>query len=161
MRAASEEPRERERARELAFRHLVRRDRTVAEIERHLADREVDAAAAAAVVSELLDGGYLDDAGFARRFAEDRRRLDGWGAERIARRLAELGVDRTEIASALTRGEEEPSELEAAVALLRRRYGSGPLSEPRTLERALGALVRKGYELELAHDALRAHGRDD
>ena len=32
-----------------------------------------------------------------------------------------------------------------------------PPETPRDLERALGFLVRKGYELELAHDALRRH----
>ena len=42
-------------------------------------------------MSALLEGSYLDDAAFARRFAEDRRNLDGWGSERIERRLAELG----------------------------------------------------------------------
>ena len=50
------------------------------------------------VVAALLEGGYIDDAAFARRFAEDRRNLDQWGAERIERRLKELGVDRELIA---------------------------------------------------------------
>jgi regulatory protein len=156
---ASDDPRQ--RAREIAFRHLARRDRTVAEMERHLAARDVDPPAAAAVIEELLRDEYLDDARYARRFAEDRRSLDGWGAERIARRLGELGVDREEVATALAPAPGEPSELETAVALLRRRYGPEPLSEPKSLERALGVLVRKGYELELAHDALRAHARGD
>jgi regulatory protein len=159
MSEALEDPRQ--RARELAFRHLVPRDRSIAEIESHLTAREVDPATIAAVVEELCRDGYLDDASFARRFAEDRRRLEGWGADRVARRLEELGVERAHIVAALARGPDEPSELEAAVALLQRRYGPEPLEEPRELERALGVLVRKGYELELAHDALRAHGRDE
>jgi regulatory protein len=156
---ASDGPRQ--RAREIAFRHLARRDRTVAEVERHLAARDVEHATAVAVVEELLRDEYLDDARFARRFAEDRRNLDGWGAERISRRLEELGVDREQVVVALSPAVGEPSELETAVALLRRRYGPEPLSEPRSLERALGVLVRKGYELELAHDALRVHARGD
>ena len=69
------------------------------------------------------------------------------GAERIARRLGELGVDREEVAAALAPAAGDASELETAVALLRRRDGAEPLSEPRSLERALGVLVRKGYEL--------------
>jgi regulatory protein len=32
---------------------------------------------------------------------------------------------------------------------------------PRERDRALGMLVRKGYELELAHDALRRHAGAD
>jgi len=47
-------------------------------------------------------------------------------------------------------------ELDAAVALLRRRFPDPPAT-PRDCERALGMLIRKGYELELAHDAIRRH----
>ena len=107
------------------------------------------------VVGELCEQGYLDDARFAHRFAEDRRRLDHWGAERIERRLLALGVDRELIAAALG-CQDSNGELEAAVALLRRRFPDPP-STPRDCERALGVLVRKGYELELEHDAIRRH----
>jgi regulatory protein len=105
------------------------------------------------VVGELVEQGYLDDAGFARRFAEDRRRLDAWGAERIRRKLLQLGVDRDLIAAAV--GEQDhSSELDAASELLARRFPAPPDTR-RDLERMLGFLVRKGYALELAHDALR------
>ena len=150
-----------QRARDLAYRHLARRDRTVLEVHRQLEGRGVDPDLVERVVGELGELGYLDDARFARRFAEDRRRLDHWGAERIERRLRDLGVDREHIAAALRQDDDEPTELETAVALLRRRYGPAPLEEPRALERALGVLIRRGYELELAHDALRAHARGE
>ena len=142
-------------ARDLAWRALNQRDRTVAELARILAAKRVEAAAIEVVVGELLEQGYLDDERYAHRFADDRRRLDGWGAERIERRLRALGVSGELIAAALAdQGPEE--ELEAALALLRRRF-SDPPATPRECERALGMLVRKGYELELAHDALRRH----
>ena len=64
--------------------------------------------------------GYLDDARYAQRFAEDRRRLDGWGSERIARRLRELGIDREHIDAAIAAQDPE-EELAAALELLRRR----------------------------------------
>ncbi len=51
------------------------------------------------------------------------------------------------------RGPEE--ELDAAVALLRRRLAEAPATD-RELQRALGLLVRKGFELDLAYDAVRA-----
>jgi regulatory protein len=38
--------------------------------------------------------------------------------------------------------------------VLARRFAEAPAT-PRDCERALGVLVRKGYDLELAHDALR------
>ncbi len=54
-------------------------------------------------------------------------------------------------------GAQDPGEeMEAARALLARRFPEPPTT-PRERDRALGALVRKGYSLELAHDALRRH----
>jgi regulatory protein len=150
------DPEERiEHARALAWRALNRRDRTVAELARALAAKRVEPEAIEVVVAELCEQGYLDDAGYATRFADDRRRLDGWGAERIERRLRALGVDPDLIAAAV--GEQDGAgELEAALELLRRRFPDPP-STPRERDRALGVLVRKGYELELAYDALRRH----
>jgi regulatory protein len=127
----------------------------MAEIARVLARKRVEPAVIDAVVGELAEQGYLDDARFAQRFADDRRRLDGWGAERIEQRLLALGVDRDHVAAAVAcQGTDE--ELDAAVALLHRRFPEPPAT-PRDCERALGMLIRKGYELELAHDAIRRH----
>ena len=148
-----------ERALELAVGHLGKRDRTEAEIRRHLAGKGVGERAAEAAVAELVRMGYLDDARYARTFAEDRRALDAWGPERIERRLLELGVDREHISAAI--GERDgASELEGALELLRRRLRVVPASE-RDRERALGMLVRKGYDLDLAYDAVRAFERAD
>jgi len=146
-----------ERALELAVGHLGKRDRTAAEIRRHLRGKDIGEPAADAAVAELVRMGYLDDARYARVFAEDRRALDAWGPERIERRLLELGVDREHIAEAIGARDGE-SELEAALELLRRRVRVAPANE-RERERALGMLVRKGYDLDLAYDAVRAYER--
>ena len=69
-----------EHALDLAYRHLARRDRTVVEVRRHLATRGVDEGTVARTVRELERQGYLDDGRYARRFTEDRRALDDWGA---------------------------------------------------------------------------------
>ena len=141
--------------RDLAWRALNRRDHTVAEIARVLARKRVEPAVIDTVVGELCEQGYLDDERFAHRFAEDRRRLDDWCADRIERRLLALGVDRDLIAAAVG-CQDANGELEAAVDLLRRRFPEPPAT-PRDCERALGVLIRKGYDLELAHDAIRRH----
>jgi regulatory protein len=142
-------------ARELAWAALNRREHTVAEMSGLLERKRVEPEMIAAVLEELLEGGWLDDAGYATRFAEDRRNLDGWGSERIARRLRSLGVGAEHVHAAVgaRAGEDE---MEAAIELLRRRFPEPP-STPREVHRAIGVLVRKGYELDLAHDALRRH----
>lgn len=148
-----------ERALELAFRHLGRRDRTEAELRKHLAAKDVGEADADAAIAEVLRMGYVDDARYARTFAEDRRKLDGWGTERIERRLLALGVEPEHVTAALEE-RDGADELGAAVELLRRRLRDAVPASERERERALGMLVRKGYELELAYDAVRAFERD-
>ena len=146
-----------DRALGFAYRHLGRRARTVAEVRGHLRARGVSAATSAAAIEALSDQGYLDDARFAARFAADRRALDAWGSQRIERRLLELGVAADLVAAALA-ALDPGDELRAAVELLERRVPTPP-QDDRARNRALGLLVRRGYELELAHDAVRLHGR--
>jgi len=146
------------RALQIAYRFINRRERTVAEMRARLErEEEIPAAEAEAAIAELLEYGYLDDARYARVFAEDRRNLDQWGVDRITRTLRERGVDRELVAlalAALTDGCEQ-SELERATALLVQRFPGGP-AEPRDRDKAFGVLVRKGYDSELSADAVRA-----
>ncbi len=138
---------------EQGFRYLAHRDRTVAEVRANLERRGAGEAVIDAAVEELVRLGYLDDARFAQRFAEDQRRLADWGSDRIARKLASLGVAADLIDAALNARSHE-DELEAAVAVLQRRVPTPPQTV-RERDRALGMLLRKGFDLELARDALR------
>ena len=141
---------------DLSYRYLGRRDRTVLEVRRHLEAKRVEPATIDATVAELEEQGYLDDARYAQRFTEDRRNLDAWGSDRIERKLRTVGVAAELIEQAV--GAAAGTELDAAVALLERRLGVPP-SDDRGRDRALGLLARKGYELELAYDAVRAFER--
>jgi regulatory protein len=129
----------------------------VAEIRRHLEAKRVEPSTIDEAVGELHEQGYLDDARFAQRFAEDRRALDAWGSERIERKLRDAGVPAEHIEAALGTQSADQAR-EAAIELLRRRLSTPP-SDDRGRERALGLLVRRGYDLELAYDAVRAFER--
>jgi regulatory protein len=154
---ALEPERRLEQALGLAYRHLNRRDRTREQTRLHLAGRGVPADAIDQALGTLVRQGYLDDARYARTFAEDRRSLDAWGPQRIERALLAAGVDGELVAGVVgMRGSDD--ELGAALELLRRRCRTMPANE-RERERALGLLVRKGYDLELAYDAVRAFER--
>jgi regulatory protein len=142
---------------ELAYRYLARRDRTCAEVRGRLEREGAEEAAVAAAIAELEAQGALDDERYARLFAEDRRRLDGWGSERIAARLEELGVP-AEIVEAHAGRRDASEELSDALEVLSARMRTPPADE-RGRERALGLLVRRGYPLELAYDAVRAFER--
>jgi regulatory protein len=139
---------------DLAYRYLGQRDRTVLEVRRHLEAKRVEPATLHAAIAELGAAGYLDDERYARAFADDRRRLDGWGCERIAARLHRAGIDHA-LVEAVLAGQGPEDELAAAVSVLERRVRTRPRDE-RSRERALGVLVRRGYALETAYDAVRA-----
>lgn len=143
---------------DLAYRSLARRERTEAEVRRHLEGRKVEPGLIDEALAVLRDHGSVDDPGYARRFAEDRRSLDGWGPDRIEQRLLAAGVAPEYVLAALD-ARTLDEELEAALALLRRRFPDPPRDD-RDRSRALGLLVRRGYDLELARDAIRAYGRE-
>lgn len=147
----------------LAFQQLNRRDRTEAEIRSHLAAKGLAEEVIDSAVATLHEQGYVDDARFARLLTHDKRELEGWGNERIRRTLAARGIDRELIDDALREEpqswEPQSGEIDRALELLRRRFPVPP-DDPRERERALGVLLRKGYESELALDALAQHARD-
>jgi regulatory protein len=141
---------------ELALRALSYKERTESELREWLAQREVGEGEIEEVIVLLAEAGAIDDASFARRYAEDKRALAGWGPDRIERSLEARGVARRHIEAALA-GEGREDQLERAIDLLDGR-GIACASE-RERERALGLLVRRGYPLELAYEAVRAVSR--
>jgi regulatory protein len=152
-----------QRALELSYAFLDRRDRTVSEVTLHLERKGIGADLIEQAVRNLSEQGMLDDARFARLFVADKRELEQWGSERIRRGLLSRGIERNLVEASLVspgdREDGEPGELDRALALLRRRYPSPP-EDRRERDRALGVLLRKGYESELALDALSAYARD-
>jgi len=141
---------------ELALKALSYKERTESELRAWLAEREVAEAEIEEVIALLTEAGAIDDASFARRYAEDKRNLAGWGPERISKALEGRGVAREHVEAALS-GDDEAAQLDRAIILLGDR-GLSCESE-RERDRALGMLVRRGYPLELAYEAVRKVGR--
>ncbi|HYH57902.1 MAG TPA: regulatory protein RecX [Thermoleophilaceae bacterium] len=129
------------------------RDRSVAELRVFLEGKRVEPDAIDEVVAELERTHVLDDARFAERFTEDRRALSGWGPERIEKELVRRGIPPELIEPALGR-RTRTDELEAARGLLAERFAN--LDDDRARNRAWQLLVRRGYDAELAYDAVRA-----
>jgi regulatory protein len=140
---------------ERALEALAYRERTAAELGAWLAERGFEPAQVADAVERLVAAGALDDEAFARRFAADKRELRGWGPERIREALAERGLEPTLIDAAIAEG--QPEQLRRALDLLERR-GEPAVDEP-SRARALGFLARRGYESELAYEAVRSFER--
>jgi regulatory protein len=147
---------ERERALRFAYRAVGHRERTVAELRTYLERKRVEPAAIDDAVAELTEAGLLDDARYARRFAEDKRELDRWGSERIARELHRRGIA-DELIEAAVADRSREAELRTALMLLEQRAPS--VTDDRDRDRAWRLLVRRGYEAELAYEAVRRHGQ--
>ena len=141
---------------ELALRALSYKERTESELRTWLAEREVAEVEIEEVIALLMEAGAIDDAAFARRYAEDKRNLAGWGPDRIAKALEGRGIAREHVEAVLG-GDDEEAQLERAVGLLGDR-GLACESE-RERERALRLLVRRGYPLELAYEVVRSVAR--
>src|SRR5436305_13511758 len=96
-----------ERALEFTYAELNRRERTEAELRRHLEARGLDAIAVDAAVDTLREQDYLNDERYARLFAHDKRDLEQWGSERIRRTLLERGIDRELVEATLSQAPPE------------------------------------------------------
>jgi regulatory protein len=141
---------------ERALGALAHRERTEGEMIAWLGERGYSDAEIADAVERLIAGGALDDADFARRFAEDKRELAGWGPDRIREALAHRRIDRNLIDAAVE-AEGAEGQLERAVALLARR--GRPAEDEASRASALSYLARRGYDAELAYDAVRRFER--
>src|SRR5215217_1693806 len=142
-----------ERAIDLAYKAVARRDLTVAELRTRLERKHVPPEAIDEAVAELEETGFLDDARYARQFAEDKRELDQWGTDRIASDLRRRGIAPQLIDAAVSTRDRD-SELRTALLLLKQRYQKAP-GDDRDRDRAWQVLVRRGYSPDLAYDAIR------
>jgi regulatory protein len=138
------------------YRHLGRREHSVAELRRRLERERRPPAIVDEAVAIVAEQGYLDDARYARLLVEDRRGGAGWGVERIRARLEDAGIARELIDEALA-GIDTASELEAAAELIRRRCRP-PLTDNRDRQRAFGILVGRGFDSDVAYEAIRVAG---
>lgn len=142
-----------ERAIDLAYKAVARRDLTVAELRAGLERKHVPPEAIADAVEELRATGFLDDARYAIQFAEDKRELEQWGRDRIAQDLRRRGIAPQLIDAAVSTHDRD-SELRTALLLLKERYKEAPRND-RDRDRAWQMLVRRGYTPDLAYDAIR------
>ena len=136
---------------------MSQRERTVAEVRTFLERKRVEPVDIDEAVTELREAGFLDDADYARRFAEDKRQLERWGSERIARELQRRGITRDLIETTLVDRTRE-AELRTAVMVLEQRFPEPPRDD-RERDRAWSQLVRRGYDVDIAYEALRVHER--
>ena len=144
-----------ERAIDLAYKAVARRDLTVAELRARLERKHVPPEAIDDAVAELEDTGFLDDARYARQFADDKRELDRWG-----RRPDRDGPPPSRNRPAADRRRRRPTTATPRCAPRCSCFASATRAprDDRERDRAWQMLVRRGYSPDLSYDAIRACG---
>jgi regulatory protein len=147
-----------------AGRYLEARQRSVAEVRRHLEQAGYAAALVEAAVDRLVELGILEDRAFARAWLESRDRAHPRGETALRRELGLKGIERETIAEVLAEraagldeyGEplppdergDESVDLRSALALLARKGAAlRRVPDARTRrQRAYALLARSGFD---------------
>jgi regulatory protein len=137
---------------EAALAALKRRERTAHEVASMLERRGFVPAEIEAAMRRLSETSVVDDERFARRYSDDKRELAGWGAERIRDALLARGVE-SSIVEAVLAADSHGDQLDRAREILIRR--GRPLDANDDRQRALEYLTRRGYDYEIAYEAVR------
>ena len=134
---------------------LARRDRSRSEMQQLLVRRCGDPSLVAAILDELQARGWLSEARLAAQLVHSQRSRSG--AARIRQEMARRGIAPAVIAEASAGL--ESGDLEAALALWRRRFGT-LAAERRQRERQLRFLLQRGFGPALALETLRIAERE-
>ncbi len=163
---AAADPGDPSSAMEVAARYLGTRPRTRWEVERRLRRAEFDPPVIEATLERLTALGYLDDAAFARWWADQRDRHSPRGRRMIEAELRQRGVPR-EVIEPFRESHADPerapedellpaSEAERAREALARHLRGRPMpTEPKAVQRIGMYLMRRGFDSETVRSALK------
>jgi regulatory protein len=140
-----------------ALGRLARRDHSAAELRRALLARGHDEDEVEAALARLRRERYLDDAGYAERYARSRMAHHGHGRALVRQGLRQRGVSRAEADSGLACALREVDERSLLETLARRYWRAHARVEPgRRLPRLWAFLLRRGFPPALVRERLSA-----
>ena len=144
---------------EVALALLARREHAVKELQRKLTQKGYALAEVRPVLADMQARGYLNDARYAIARARYRVGSSKWGWGRVAQELAQVGITPDDVAAAKAELEDQGISLHHGATLLARRKLSGkPPADKEAAykqrQKAMAALLRKGYSLAEAKAAL-------
>lgn len=146
-----------QQAYERALNYLSYRARTRAEVERYLANKQVDPQVIQTVVARLTEVGLLDDVDFARTWVEQRESLAPRSRRMLQHELRQKGVAPEDIALAL----EDLDEVETAYRAAMTRASRYAHLDRQTFDRRLGGyLLRRGFSYDVVREVLNRAWRE-
>jgi regulatory protein len=147
---------DRSKAREAALRLLAVRARSEGELRDRLRRKAFDEEIISGVLASLAEVGLVDDAAFAKAWADERVRLRPVGPVRLRQELLAKRVDAETAARVVDETYREHPELELARrALEKKSRVSGGADDSRRRARLHSFLLRRGFSYEVASAALK------
>ena len=144
-------------ARQRALRRLARREHSEAELRVGLVRDGFPARVVDATLDRLRSEKYLDDAGFAERFARSRVAHHGLGRHRVSQALRARGVSRAIIVKGMAEALRDVSEADALESLARRYWRLHPRDEPlRRIRKLWAFLLRRGFPAGMVRERVAA-----
>ncbi|MBZ0304093.1 MAG: RecX family transcriptional regulator [Anaerolineae bacterium] len=139
------------RAVDRAVRFLSYRPRSVAEIRRNLADKQIPDVVIDAAVERLKGLGYVDDGAFARYWVENRNTFKPLSPRALRYELREKGVANADINAALSDLDAQDAAYRAAQAQVRRYRSTSRMA----FRNKLGPfLQRRGFGYDVIRDVV-------
>ena len=142
----------------IALNALVARAKSKGELLAHLKKRGVEDDVAQATIFRLQEKGLIDDAEFAKAWAQSRHTAKKLSKRIIAGELRTRGVDQQSIDEALDEIDDE-SEYRTAFSLAMRKYSTMSRLEPEIQVRRIQSLLqRKGFSFPTIARVIRELG---
>ena len=149
------EPDPRDVARQIVLRQLAMAPRSRAQLEQKLAQRDVSADVAAAVLDRMTEVGLVDDEAYAQMLVRSQQAGRGLAKRALARELRTKGIedDLAHVALAsISDSDERDRARELVDKKLRAMHGLGIEVQTRRLA---GMLARKGYSSSVIYAVIR------
>lgn len=148
----------RQRATEAAMRYLGIRPRSTREIRDYLRGKEYAPETVETAIGRLTARGYLDDAAFARWWAENRSQFRPRGPHLLRQELRRKGIESATVDDALTEHAESVDTDVQALAVARQKLRAllrQGLAQEVIIRRLSGLLSRRGYGYDTLRTVLR------
>jgi regulatory protein len=140
-----------------ALRRLAGRDQSEAELRRALSERGHSTEEIEEALARLRAQKYVDDDGYAERFARSRLANHGQGRRRIRQGLRQRGLAPEKVEAGLKAALEDVSEDEVLDTVARRYWSQHTRVDPaRRLPRLWGFLLRRGFPAAQVRRRLQA-----
>lgn len=143
-------------AREVALNYVSYKPRTKAEVRRRLGRGDFRSIVIEDVVYELSRQGHLDDAAYARMFAEERFSSKGYGPFRVRQDLRKRGVPEEMIEQAIDEVFDAGSVRSEALRLAEKRWPRLAYEDDarKRAKKLFDFLARRGYPFDVAREVV-------